>query len=152
VVASITSTSRSPAHRRGLVLLDVLIGGIVLSIALVAVLGVSSRALNAQIMGERRMQASMLVDDLLTMVLAVGPERYPSEFPTSGVAEPPFQEFEYEILIEDQGVGRPYLVVVDVFWMVGSREYFESVETRIAPLMGEIEEDERIPERPVLRQ
>jgi hypothetical protein len=42
-------------------------------------------------------------------------------------------------------------VVARVYWIIGQREFSESIETRIAPKLGEFEEDERIPDRPVLR-
>jgi len=144
--------TRSRVHSRSaFALLDVLLGGIVLSIALVAVFGLSSQALTSQVVGEKRMQAAMLADVLLNQVLAVGPEEYSSRFATSGVADPPFDDFEYEIVIRDEGVGRPFTVTATIYWFVGGREYEEVVETKVAPLMGDIEEDERIPERPVNR-
>lgn len=138
-------------RRHGIALLDVLVSGIVLSISLVAIFGLASNAMKSQMLGERRLRAAMFLDELLNMVLAVGPEEYPSSFATSGQGESPFEEYEYDVIIEDLGIGRPYRVTANVYWTVGQREYAASIETRIAPKLGDIEEGERIPDRPVLR-
>lgn len=137
--------------REGFALLDVLVGGLVLSIALTAIFGLTRRSLSSQLNGEKRQQASMLIDSLLNQVLAIGPVNYPSTFSTRGVADPPFDEFEYEIRLEDAGIGHPYNVTATVSWYVGSRPFQETVETKIAPMMGEVEANERVPEQPVNR-
>ncbi len=141
-----------PVHRRGFALMDVMIGGIVLAIALTAIFSLSSRALHSQMIGEQRMQASMLLDQLLNQVLAVGPDEYSNVFATSGTADPPFENFEYEIVIDDEGSGHPFAVTARVYWMAGGREIEASVETRIAPMLGEVEDGEREPEFPVVRE
>jgi len=138
-------------ERKGFALLDVLVGGLVLSIALTAIFGLTRRSLSSQLRGEKRQQASMLLDSLLNQVLAIGPVKYPNTFSTSGVADPPFDEFEYEIRLEDEGIGHPYDVTATVSWYVGSRQFQETVETKIAPIMGEVEANERVPEQPVNR-
>ena len=138
---------------RGFALLDVLVGGIVLAIAMTTIFGLSSRSLSAQVLGERRQQASMLIDLLLNQVLAVGPQNYSSTFSTSGTADAPFERFQYEITIVDAGIGHPYGVSVTVSWYVGSRLYEETVETKIAQPENEDEdvEKDRKPEQPVNR-
>jgi len=139
-------------HKRGgFALLDVLVGGLVLSIALTAIFGLTRLSLSSQLRGEKRQQASMLLDSLLNQVLAIGPVDYPSTFSTSGVADPPFEDFEYEIRLEDAGVGHPYNVTATVSWYVGGRQFRETVESKIATMMGEVEADERVPEQPVNR-
>jgi len=137
----------------GFALLDVLVGGIVLAIAMTTIFGLSSRSLSSQVLGERRQQASMLIDSLLNQVLAVGPRDYSSTFSTSGRADVPFERFQYEITINDEGIGHPYGVSVTVSWYVGSRLYEETVETKIAQPENEDEnvEKDRKPEQPVNR-
>lgn len=139
-------------RRCGFALLDVLVGGIVLSIALTAIFGLSSRALSAQVVGEKRQQASMLLDLLLNQVLAIGPRDYSSTFAMNGRADPPFEQFEYELVIDDEGVGHPYGVTATVWWYMGSRRYEEVVETKIAqPENDNDEVDDRKLDQPVNR-
>ena len=136
----------------GFALLDVLVGGIVLSIALTAIFGLSSRALSAQVLGEKRQQASMLLDLLLNQVLAIGPRDYSSTFSLNGTADAPFENFQYEITIDDEGIGHPYGVTATVWWYMGSRRYEETVETKIAqPENDDNEVEDRKLEQPVNR-
>lgn len=62
------------SSRRGFVLLDAIVATILLSIALVTVIGLNSSAIRAQRDGEYLQDAAMLVDELLEQVIAVGPE------------------------------------------------------------------------------
>ncbi len=145
------ATAIQRGRRGGFALLDVMIGGLVLAMALTVIFGLSSGALQAQAKGERRQQAAQLADSLLNQVLALGPDNYTDVFATSGRADPPYENFDYEILLEDKGIGHPFDVTVLIRWSMGSRGFEESFETKIAPMLGEYEEDERIPEQPVDR-
>ncbi len=127
----------APAPRRGIALLDVIVGGVMLGIGLSVVLSVTSRSLATQSDGEKRLVASWLADGLLAMVLVEGPVEYPRRYHPRGEFAPPFDGFEFEIDIEAISVGEPYRVTATVRWP-GGRDYREvSVETLIARRLGD---------------
>jgi hypothetical protein len=125
-------------HHRGIALLDVIIGSIMLGVGLAVVISLSSRSLATQTDGERRLVASWLADELLNMVLVEGPVLYPRMYDTTGQFYPPFEEYYYEVDIRDTGVGQPYRVTATVGWNVGSGggEYI-TIQTFIAERLGE---------------
>ncbi len=143
--------ARGRFRRGGFALFDVMVGGLVLVIALTAIFGLTSRALVAQMRGEKRQQAAMFADSLLNQVLALGPDNYSGVFATDGFGDPPFENFEYEIVLDDKGNGHPFDVTVLVRYVVGGQTYEESVETKVAVMLGEYEDDERVPDEPVVR-
>lgn len=137
--------------RRALALLDVLVAGLILSGALVAILGLASRATNAQIRGQQYQEAAQVLDVLATEVFALGPEEYPNKRPMSGFADPPFEDYRFDIAIDDQAPGEPYLVRIITTW--GEATAGESLElvTLIAARLGEEPGPERAPETPIDR-
>lgn len=122
--------------RRGVALVEALVGGIILGIGLAALLGIASRSLSAQTAGEHRLVAAWLADDVLNMVLAEGPEEYPRLHDETGRFAPPFDEYAHEVVIEDLGRGNPFRVTAIISWGDGERERVV-VETLIAPLLTE---------------
>ena len=74
-------------HRNGLALIDVIIGSAMLAVGLAVVISMSSRSLVRQGNAERQITASWLADELLTMVLVVGPDEYAKSYPNSGQFE-----------------------------------------------------------------
>ena len=102
--------------RRGIALVDVIIGGVLLSMGLAVVISLSTRALRTQTDSEKLLTASWLADEFLSMVLIEGPVNYPKLYDAHGRCSPPFEEFEYDVLIEDQGVGVPLRVTATVYW------------------------------------
>ncbi len=77
----VLSMGRLRVRRSGFALFDVMVGGLVMAIALTAIFGLTSRALSAQMRGEKRQQAAMLADIVLNPVLALVLEKgitYPS--------------------------------------------------------------------------
>ncbi|MFG0328667.1 MAG: hypothetical protein ACF8PN_02105 [Phycisphaerales bacterium] len=139
-----------PVRRRAIALLDVLVGGILLGAALAVIVGIGNNALRAQIEGEDMTEAAMALDSLLSDVLIHGPESYGRQFPTDGSMESPFDRFDFNIQIEDQGAGNPYIVTARVYWDEGRRS--EVAQTWIAPRLGEDPDPEREPPSPVERQ
>jgi hypothetical protein len=129
--------TRHPSRRRGIALVDVIVGGVMLGIGLAVVLSVASRALTQQTDGEKRMIASWLADELLNMVLVEGPEDYPAVHGTADTFDAPFEEFSYEVDIERLGRGEPYRVNALVSWPVGRTTHFVRVETLISLRLGE---------------
>ena len=132
-----TKRRRGRRTRRGMALVDVIVGSVMLGIGLSVVLSVTSRALAVQADGEKRLEAAWLVDGLLTMVLVEGPVMYPRLYYLNGRFETPFDAFEYEIDIEDLGLRQPFRVTVTVRWP-GGRGYREVVgQTYITERLGD---------------
>lgn len=122
--------------RRGLALIDVVVGGLMLGVGLSVVLSVASRAIARQTEGEKRMVASWLADELLNMVLAEGPEDYPAVHDTEDAFGAPFEEYSYTVDIESLGRSEPYRVTATVSWP-GRAVNFVEVQTIIAAHQGE---------------
>ena len=137
-------------HRKGLALIDVIIGSTMLAIGLGVVISMSSRSLVSQGNAERQITASWLADELLTMALIVGPDEYAKTYPKSGTFESPFQEFTYEIEFEEDSFYMPLLTTATIFWEVSETEHSISVETLIARRHGEIQD--RLPVEPIDRE
>ncbi len=150
VAVNLTKRSERVRGRRGLALLDVMVGGIMLGIGLAVVMTVASRALNRQTDGEMRITAAWLADELLNMVLVEGPVKYPQLYDTSGRCDPPFDNFAFELDIKDQGLGMPFDVTATIRWPASRPINSIQVQTAIAARRGEAIE-ERAPLEPVDR-
>ncbi|MCC6908504.1 MAG: hypothetical protein IT430_11220 [Phycisphaerales bacterium] len=137
--------------RRGLALMDVLVAGMVLSGALVAVLGIASRSLNAQARGQQIEEAAMVLDSLLNDVLALGPAEYLKAGEMSGTVEPPLDRFTFRISIDDTAPNEPFRVTARVWWQTGAGEQTAEVQTLMARRLGEEPDPEREPTQPVER-
>jgi hypothetical protein len=120
-------------------LVEALLGGVLLAAGMTVVMSLSTRALRAQVQGEKKMVAAWLADDLLNMVLAEGPTEYERTFERTGTFEPPFEEYSFELLTEDLGRGVPWRVTAVVQWGDRPNETI-AVETLIAIRLGEEEE------------
>lgn len=136
--------------RRGIALMEVIIGGIMLSVGLTAVLSLASRSISAQGLGERRVTASWLIDEMLSMVLVEGPVMYPKLHDTSGRFEAPFDAYQFEVDLEDQGIGEPFLVTATVRWSQGGALRQASAQTYISD-RDEDPFEERAPLEPIDR-
>ncbi len=109
----------SNRRRRGIALLDAILGGVILGIGLSVTLSLASRAVAAHAQGQKRLTAAWLLDELLGMVVADGPADFPRLNPTHGRCDPPFENFEFTVVVDDQGLGKPYLVTATVRWPHG---------------------------------
>ena len=136
-------------RRKGLALIDVIVGSAMLSIGLGVVISMSSRSLIQQADAERQITASWLADELLTMALVVGPDEYEKSYPDSGQFEAPFSKFTYEITFEDHSQYQPVEVMATVYWDVSGSEHSLVLETLIARRHGE--DVDRTPADPVDR-
>jgi hypothetical protein len=110
----------------------------------------SSRSLIRQGDAERQITASWLADELLTMALVVGPDEYAKAYPKSGRFDPPFNNFTYEIELEDESLYLPVKAIATVFWEVSKTEHFVEIETLIARRHGD--SVDRLPVEPVDRE
>lgn len=144
---------RSPLSpsRRGMALMDVLVAGLVLSGALVAVLGIASRSLSAQVRGQQIEQAAMVLDSLLNDVLALGPAKYLKSGEMGGTVDPPFDEYTYRISIDDISPDQPFRVTARVWWETAGGEQTIEVQALMAKRLGDEPDPEREPTQPVER-
>ncbi len=122
--------------RRGFVLADAIVGGVILALGLSSIFSIASRSMNMQIDGEKRMVASWLADELLSMVLVEGPDAYPRLHDVNGEFLEPFEEYTYEVDIDFIGRGSPYRVTAFVRWGDRDNEVIQ-VETMIALRLGD---------------
>lgn len=137
--------------RRGIALMDAMIGGVLLAIGLAVLLSIAGRALAAQADGERRLAAAWLADEVLNMVLVEGPEAFKQLYDTSGRFDEPFETFTYDVDIHDNGIGLPFNVTAIVRWRHGRHDRQIEVEAVIAARLGE-EEQPRAPLEPIDRE
>lgn len=144
-------TPRPLPRRRGALLIDAIIGAILLGISLAVILSLGGRAISSQAEGEQLRTAAMLIDERLNLVLMSGVEGYTSKFDLTGACEPPFQNFTYKVDIGGGQSGDPYTVAVTVEWFAAGRSKSETVETLIAPRLGDDPDPIRQPDQPVQR-
>ncbi|MEX2219387.1 MAG: hypothetical protein WD749_11600, partial [Phycisphaerales bacterium] len=137
--------------RRGILLVDAIVGTVLLGVALSVILGLGSRAMTAQIDGEELQTAAMLIDEQLNLVLARGPDNYGSRFDLEGPCDPPFEKYTYALSIEGGQGGEAYRVTATVSWTGRGRARSESVETMIAPRLGDEPDPDRRPKESVDR-
>lgn len=141
-----------PTPRRGVMLVDMLVAVIMLGAAVVVLMGMAGRAVTAQRSGENLEAAAMILDEQLNLVLARGPDQYTSRFDDAeGFAEAPFEKFRYKVDIAAGSGGEAYRVTATVWWWEDGREKSATVETRIAPRLGEEPDPDRRPPQPVDR-
>jgi hypothetical protein len=136
--------------RRGIALFDVIVGGVILGIGLAVVISLSTRALASQTEGERQMTAAWLLDELLAMVIVEGAENYSKLYDTYGRFDPPFDQFEYEVIIDEQGQFEPFSVTAIVRWEQGRGMREQMAQTFVAPKPDDEIED-RAPVEPLDR-
>ena len=138
------SRPRSEPRRRGFALIDVIVGGVMLGIGIAALISVTARSIAQQTEGEKQLVAAWLADELLNMVLVAGPVQYPKIHDTIGTFEAPFEKFQFEVAIQEQGPRQPLRVIAYVRWEVMRGEHEIAVETLIAARLEE-EPTTRIP-------
>ena len=135
--------------RRGFALIDVINAGVILAIGLTTLFSITTRSLRLQKEGEVQVVAASLLDTLLSTVLTEGPLDYPKLHSTNGRFDPPFEDFDFQVRLDDPGEGAAVKVVATVFHTTG-QEY--SCETLIAVKLGEEPDPVREPEEPIDRQ
>lgn len=138
-----------PRSRRGFALIDAILGGVLLAVALAAILSLAARSLQMERRGESEVTAAALLDELLAMVLVEGPAEFQKVHDTSGRCDPPFDDWEYDIVIEAQGLGDPWRVTATVRDPAGSTHV---CGTLIAPRNENAPEAERRPPKRIERE
>jgi hypothetical protein len=132
-------------------LVDVIVASIMLGVVLVVVIGLTTSALSAQEEGERLQTVAMLLDEQLNLVAMRGPDQYASHFGSGGQCDAPFHQFRYALDFSGGTSGDPYTVTATVSWIERGKVRSESLETFIAPRLGEEPDPDRKPAKPVQR-
>jgi hypothetical protein len=117
---------------RGIALMEAILAGLILGVGLAVVISLTGRSLTNQTDGEKQMVAAWLVDELLSMVLVEGPVAYPKLYDTRGRFDPPFEDFYYDVNVDDRGLGEPFGVLATVRWRSGRDYRSVQAETLIA--------------------
>lgn len=138
------------SHRKGVALIDVIIGSAMLAVGLAVVISMSSRSLARQANAEKQITASWLADEILSMVIVVGPDEYAKAYPKHGQFEQPFDAFTYEIEIEDESLYLPVNATAIISWDAIGGKHSVEIETKIARRHGE--PVDRLPAEPVDRE
>ena len=142
--------ARATPLRRGVALMDAIIGGVMLGVGLAVVVSLASRAIATQAQSQHLLTAAWLADELLAMVLVEGPEVYPKLYATTGRLDFPFEDYEYEVHIEDIGLRLPFRVTASVRWPHGLDVRQAQAQTYITQRLGDPEQ-QRIPLEPIDR-
>ncbi len=137
---------------RGFVLVDAIVAGVLLGVGLSVVIGLTGSAIASQRKGEELQRAAMLADEQLNLVIAVGPEAFPSVFETKGRCDPPFEDYAYEVRLSPGEGAEPYLVEAEIFWRSGGGERSLLVQTFAAPRRGDEPDPIREPDEIVERE
>jgi hypothetical protein len=135
---------------RGVALVEALVGGVILSVGLAVIVSLVTRSLAAQQAGEQQVVAAALLDELLSTVLVEGPIEYPRRYDMAGRFEPPFEQYDFQIEIEDQGEAEPFLVTATVHWGPARSPRSATVQTLIS-WRGEGGNEPRAPREVILR-
>ncbi len=147
----VSAPARLSRGRRGVMLVDAVVGTVLLGSALAVMLGMLARAISSQAQGEELQNAAMLIDEQLNLVLALGPDSYGKQHPLDGPCEAPFNGYRYQLTIDGGQGGEPYRVACAVSWMSGGRLRSTSCEALIAPRLGDDPDPPRRPEETVAR-
>lgn len=144
--------TRDKPDRRAFALIEVIVASVILGIAVSSMLGLLARAVSSQSDGERIETAARLADERLNLVLALGAEKYPSVFPLAGPCDAPFDAYRYEVTLQAASGGLPYRVRAEVSWNTAGRARSVTLETLIAPRVGEEPDPDRKPEETLSRE
>lgn len=142
---------RSPTSRRGVILIDAIVGSVLLAIALSVVLGLAARALRSQAQGDRLTEVATLLDEQLNLILMRGPDNYRRRFETRGTCDEPFEAYRFELEFSGGTGGDPYEVTATVLWDTPTGERSASIQTSMAPRLGDEPDPIRTPIEPVSR-
>ncbi len=145
--------ARRAGHRgRGVFLVDVIVASILLGVALAVMLSMAGRAIDSQATGERLQIAAMLADEQLNTVLLYGPEEFGARAVAEGPCDAPFEAYRYRVDIGAGGEGgEAFEVTATIQWSEYGRPRSLSIETMIAPRLGDEPDPDRKPKKAVER-
>jgi type II secretory pathway pseudopilin PulG len=151
-IASPPGPRPAASHARCFVLLDALVATVILGVAIAGIMGLSAAAIRSQTIGEQLQIASMIADERLEMVVALGPDGYQAEEPRRDDAADPFAAYEWEVDIEPGPVGDPSFVTVTVTWSHAGQTQSLTIDTLVAPRLGDDPDPDRQPQESLGRR
>lgn len=137
--------------RRGIALIEALVGGTILGIGLAVLVSIASDASARMRLGEERIVASWIIDEMLNMIVVEGPVEYLKRYDLEGTCPAPYERYSFKLELQDQGDVEPYRVTLTVSWQSGGRLRSETVQTYIAIRRGETQIENRKPGEPITR-
>ena len=141
---------RRQQQRRGVILIEALVGGAMLAVGLTVLISITSQAIAKQRLGEDQIIAAALIDEMLNRVMIDGPIDYPKRNDMNGRFQPPFESFDFTVEVDDLGETEPFRVTVTVRWRTTGQLREAAVQTYMAPRRGGTEEL-REPGEPIYR-
>lgn len=131
-------------------LLDALVAAVIMGVALSAIIGLSSQAINSQRLGEQIATAAMMADEQLNLVLARGPDGYAKSYPVEGACDAPFGAYRYKLDFSGGSGGTPYRVRCTILWDAATSATPQSivVDTLVAARTGDDPDPDRKPATP----
>lgn len=142
---------RGTTRRRGVALVEAVLGGVMLAVGLAVLVSIVSQSLSRQRLGEEQIVAASLIDELLNMVLVEGPDNYGRRNDLTGTFEAPFEDYSYQLDIRSQGEYEPYSVIATVRWNSAGVERQATVETMIAIRRADEQFEPRQPGETIVR-
>jgi prepilin-type N-terminal cleavage/methylation domain-containing protein len=133
----------------GFTLIEVIVAGLILAVGMTALLTLTSRALAMQRRGEQKIVAASILDELLGSILTEGPQDFVRLHSTNGPCEPPFEDWNYKVEIEDAVGIDPFRLMAEV---TSPDETVYQCATLIAPKLGEVPDPDRFPPEPIDRE
>ncbi len=109
------------SRSRGFTLIEVLVAGMILAFAAAAVGIALSHGYVSLADGRDERRAALLLDDLLTKIDLIGPNRIASEGPRRGSFDGQDQRFSWSLEIRSRPVGHLYEVDLTLSWSDGGR-------------------------------
>ena len=105
-----------PTDRRAFALVEALAAGMILTLAAAVIGAASSQAMDSLGSARDFQRAAQLLDQTLTRIDLIGPDRVSREGPAQGDFPPPDGRFQWETQIESRSPGHLFLVTVRVRW------------------------------------
>lgn len=135
----------------GFALIDVLVAGVLTGVVLAVAMGLAAQAVSSQTRGEQLEIAAMLADERLNLVLMTGPDRYEGFYELAGACDPPFERYTYAVEIESRGEATASAVRVTISWPAIGGARTLSIDTLMAPRLGDDPDPDRKPSETIDR-
>lgn len=119
------SQLRSP-RCRGFTLLEIMIALAIISIALVALLGLANRSIGVHDRLNRMTEATLLAQQMMAQTELSAQQGDLAQYDSEGVFDDPYGEYRWTIVFADTPLSSVKMVTVSVLW--GSEELHDQVD------------------------
>lgn len=118
-------------HRSGFTLVEALAAGMILAVSAGAIGSAVSHSLQSLRLARDTQRAAELLDQTVTRIDLIGPERLLREGPLQGAFDRPDEKYSWEATITSRSQGHLYDVSVLVSWPEGRGRRTAQVQTRL---------------------